>query len=136
MRCLSTTVCFVLLCALFGSACHAPEPGPVAPRPPSVVTIFGNVGDAWLDAVPAKVEVVDGPASGLSTHTDEGGNFRLTGPFGGTNVTLRVSADGYTTGEFTFTVDPGGHCSCDINLLPTGFLATVPSKATATSVDH
>ena len=65
--------------------------------------------------------VIDGPASGLSATTDKDGSFELTGPFGGTNVTLRVSADGYTTGVFTVSVDPGGRCSCVFDLIPTGF---------------
>jgi hypothetical protein len=124
----SSTLAIVAVLALVDLGCHGPEPSPVAPRPPSVVTINGGVGNMWLDAVLANVTVIDGPASGLSATTDEHGSFELTGPFGGTNVTLRVSADGYATGVFTVSVDPGGRCSCAFNLIPTGFSPVVRSQ--------
>src|SRR5262245_64540360 len=95
---------WVVACVLIGPACHAPEPGPTAPLPPSLVTIRGSVADAvdWLGPVAAKIEVIGGPLSGLSTTTDRNGAFELTGPFGNTNVTLRVSAEPYyATRTFT-----------------------------------
>jgi hypothetical protein len=131
----SSTLAIVAVLALVDLGCHGPEPSPVAPRPPSVVTINGGVGNMWLDAVLANVTVIDGPASGLSATTDKHGSFELTGPFGGTNVTLRVSADGYTTGVFTVSVDPGGRCSCVFNLFPTGFLP-LQSQAAEGAASH
>src|SRR5262245_64914525 len=54
---------WVVACVLIGPACHAPEPGPTAPLPPSLVTIRGSVADAvdWLGPVAAKIEVIGGP---------------------------------------------------------------------------
>jgi hypothetical protein len=117
----------VVCCVLIGPACHAPEPSPVAPHPPSIVTIRGYVVDQYLDGVAANVEVIDGPASGLSTMADKGGTFELTGPFGGTNITLRISAERYTTKTFTASVDIGGTCSCSFLLIYTNSQAPTSS---------
>jgi len=111
----------VVVGILIGSACHAPEPSPVAPLPPSTVTIRGGVGNQWFDGFVATVEVVEGPVSGLSTVSDVEGTFELTGPFGGTNVTLRITANGYTSQTATVTVDRGGRCSCFFTMFPSNF---------------
>jgi hypothetical protein len=106
----------VVACVLSSPACHAPAPSPVAPRPPSIVTIRGAVGDQFYDPVAARIEVLGGSASGLSTMTDKAGAFELTGPFGGTSIVLRISADHHATGTFTVSVDPAGGCSCAFSL--------------------
>ena len=70
----------------------SPNPQP-APAPPGRVR--GYVYDsAWRTLSGALVEVVEGPASGLSTLTNSDGSFAISGEFN-TESRLRASRDGY-----------------------------------------
>ena len=74
-------------------------PSPVQPSPPQPIPtgiqLAGTVSDAaWRPLAGAKVEVVNGRQAGLSTTTDGGGNFRLTGAFDDTTQ-FRATKDGH-----------------------------------------
>jgi hypothetical protein len=66
------------------------RPGPSGPSPvpqsgpptPTGIHLAGTVSDAaWRPLAAARVEVVNGPQTGLSTTTDAQGNYQLTGTF-------------------------------------------------------
>src|SRR5262245_38968336 len=113
------------VCVAGTSGCNAPRDLTPAPTPmpaptPSLATFTfgGYVGDQSLSPVPfATVEVVGGPASGLSASTDNRGYYELTGPLGGlTTLTLRVSSSGYHTNTQTVTIPQTGSPACCANL--------------------
>jgi hypothetical protein len=58
-----------------------PSPGP-QPAPSAGIQLAGTVSDAaWRPLAGARVEVVDGPQTGLSTTTNAKGEYRLMGVF-------------------------------------------------------
>ena len=89
---------------------------PSAPSGPTVVTIHGNIGDQSLSAVQARIEVLSGTDTVLETHSDYFGRFELTGPFGGTVVTMRLSAASYQTQIVTVSVNTVGGCACNFTI--------------------
>ena len=90
-----TRVLVFVLAGVFAGCDGNRTPGPSAPTPvqlpgppptPARVQLAGTVSDAaWRRLAGARVEVVDGPQAGLSTTTDAGGGFRLSGTFDNTS---------------------------------------------------
>lgn len=110
----------LLFAACHGSRAVLPvQPSePSAASAPTVVTIHGAIGDQSLSPVwAAHIEVLDSAgAIVLETHSDNLGRFELSGPFGGTLVTMRLSAQGYDTVMVTARVDTLGGCACVFNM--------------------
>jgi hypothetical protein len=90
---------------------------PVAPSAPTVVTIRGGISDQSLSPVQARIEVLSGTETVLDTHSDNLGRFELTGPFGGTIVTMRLSAVSYVTQIISVSVNTFGDCTCTFNMV-------------------
>ena len=106
---------FVLLVLAAGSGCGESRQltSPVTPssNAPSVPlqSLSGYVSDTAFRAVAgARVDVVDGPQSGMSFVSDAVGQFSYVGTFT-TPVTLRATKDGYIAlTKTTQTSAPGG----------------------------
>jgi hypothetical protein len=117
-----THLAVVIAFGLLFAACHGGrEVLPVEPSQPSaptVVTIHGAIGDQSLSPVwAARIEVLSSTGTVLlETHSDNLGRFELSGQFGGTIVTMRLSAPGYDTVTVTAKVDAAGECQCIFNM--------------------
>lgn len=104
---------------LLGSAIGCDSTTPLAPTPrapdvpssstpppanPNAIALAGTVVDrVWRPLAGARVEVLDGPDSGLSTLTDAKGGFQLVGEF---NPTTRFRATSSQHRESTLVLPP------------------------------
>ena len=84
-------------------------PSTVASPVPIQQTVAGYVGDTAFRSVGgARVEVLDGPQTGMTLTTGDNGQFSFAGTFTSA-VTLRASKDGYIAlTKTTQTSTPGG----------------------------
>ena len=91
------------------------QPPPTQPPPisqPMGMEVAGSVSDgAWRPLANARVEVVEGPQTGLSTTTDSAGGFRLSGAFDATSR-FRATKDGYAASTWPLPT-PCGPCNPD-----------------------
>ena len=84
----------------------APQPNPT-PNP-SQIQLTGYVADsAFRSLAGARVEIVAGPETGMSTTTDATGHFSMTGLFDDTNQ-VRATKEGYV--DSTGSLYPCGNC--------------------------
>lgn len=94
----------LVLVAIVATACHgeSPSASPTSPSlassQPRPITVTGVVRDALQRPIrDARVEVAEGPSSGLATVTDTQGQFSIVATTASDRVALIVSHDGYET---------------------------------------
>ncbi len=94
----------LLLVAIIATGCHSESPS-ASPTSPSLInsqprpiTITGVVRDQLQRPIrDARLEVAEGPSSGLATVSDTQGQFSIVATAAGDRVALIVSRDGYET---------------------------------------
>ena len=107
------TVALTMLVCGCGDSGPVPIAAPTPPTPPPT-TLTRTFAAVVYDTVSrpvagAAVEVVDGPAAGLTATTDDRGHLSLNGTFAIGIITFRVSKDGYETATMRMNVpsNPG-----------------------------
>src|SRR5687768_9847873 len=92
----------IVLVAVVAAGCHGESARPTSPSsassPPSPLTITGVVRDVLQRPIrDARVEVAEGPSSGIAAISDAQGLFSIDARASGDRVSLIVSKDGYET---------------------------------------
>jgi len=90
---------FALALALLATGCQGRSPtSPSSTSAPSAISITGIVRDLLQRPIrDARVEVVEGPSSGIAAITDVQGQFSLNASASNERVAVMVSKDGYSS---------------------------------------
>ena len=100
----------IVLVAVVATGCQGGSVSPTSPSSastqPSPVTFRGVVRDLLQRPVrDARIEVTEGPSSGLAVSTDALGQFSFTATTSSDRVALTVSKDGYDTATVRLRAD-------------------------------
>ncbi len=92
----------IVLVAVVAIGCHGESASPTSPSSastqPSPLTITGVVRDLLQRPIrDARIEVAEGPSSGLATVTDAVGQFSITATTSSDRIAVIASKDGYDT---------------------------------------